>query len=105
MTDFIWKKNSGNNNSKLVSQKHEYILCFAKNKTALGSEFFNSRKTGFDDIISLLDSSKNSGDTVNTAQEKLRILLKSDIFESGTRQYKYVEERDGRFFAFQVADL
>ena len=92
--NFIWQKNSGNNNSKYISVKTEYILCFARQITRLeGKCFFKKKKEGFNDIISLVTLLKESGLSPLEVQSKLReFYVNSTNISNGTKQYKYVDD-------------
>lgn len=98
IANFIWAKNSGNNNSIAVSVKTEYMLVYAKNTSNITHDFFAQRKEGIDEILNAARDAKNSGESVNVAQERIReILSSSSSITGGTKQYKYVDD-DYRVF-------
>ena len=101
--DFIWAKNSGNNNSIAVSQKTEYIVTYVKIKDAINNSYFSQTKGSFNQIKKIIEECKEKKLSTSRTQELLRELYKNDPnISGGTKQYKYV---DDNYEVFRVSDL
>lgn len=101
--DFIWAKNSGNNNSIAVSQKTEYIVTYVKIMDAINSNYFSQAKRSFNQIKKIIEECKEKKLSTSRTQDLLRELYKNDSsISGGTKQYKYV---DDNYEVFRVSDL
>lgn len=70
--NFIWIKNSGGSLSKTTLTRHEYILCYSKNKELSSNmPFYYMEKPGYKDVASLIEECKNKGCSIQSARETL----------------------------------
>ena len=91
--NFIWVKNSGGSLSKTTLTRHEYILCYAKNKEeSYKSPFYMMLKPGYKDVISLLDKCKRKGLSIKDAEKKLRDFYKKNDELKGISLYNSIDE-------------
>lgn len=91
--NFIWVKNSGGSLSKTTLTRHEYILCFAKNKqVVLNDAFFFMKKPGYDDIIALVDKCKKRGTKREIAEKEIRQFYKAHNELKGISLYDSIDE-------------
>lgn len=90
---FIWVKNSGGSLSKTTLTRHEYIICYAKNKEmVLDNDFFYMKKPGYDQVIELVESLRNSGATIKEAEKELRKFYKEHDELKGISLYGNIDE-------------
>lgn len=97
--NIVWMKNSIKNNSKTISNNHEYILCYAKNKNKIKKlNYFRKKKEGVEEIERIRQSIINDS---SLSIEQKRILIQNKLKElygnelkhlKGIKQYKYVDE-------------
>lgn len=104
---FIWEKNSIKNNSKLHSNNHEYVLCYAKNKKNIENlSYFKKKKNGFEEVNKIVEQIKEDKSIINKKEEikkTLNILYKSKKEYKGIKQYKFVE--DNTLKVFRISDV
>lgn len=104
---FVWEKNSTKNNSKLHSNNHEYILCYAKNKKNIENLcYFKKKKNGFDEVNKIVEKIKNDKSITNkkeVIEKSLNNLYKSKKEYKGIKQYKFVE--DNTLKVFRISDV
>ena len=104
---FIWEKNSTKNHSKLHSNNHEYILCYAKNKKNIESlSYFKKKKQGVEEVNDIVETIKNDNSIINKKEEiekSLNILYKNRKEYKGIKQYKFVEENSLK--VFRISDV
>lgn len=75
---FIWIKNSTKNNSKTTSTNHEYILCYAKNKSTVEEkQIFRIKKPGLQEVYDLLESFEKRQLSIQEAEKELKEFYKS----------------------------
>ena len=92
--NFVWIKNSTKNLSKTTSTNHEYILCYAKNKTQLeNANFFKVEKPGLKDVMNILADAERNGLNENETEEKLKRFYKENPELKGISSYDRVERR------------
>jgi adenine-specific DNA-methyltransferase len=101
---FIWIKNSGNNNSILTSTKHETIVAFAKDISKLSRDYFSIPKNGYSEVYDLVKKCQKDNVSIADAQVRLRDLYRKNKnnFSKGLFQYKYVDD-DYRIFT--ISDI
>lgn len=91
--NFIWVKNSGGSLSKTTLTRHEYVLCYAKNKEAvLNDVFFFMEKPGFHEVIDLVEKLKKKGLTIKEAEKELRKYYASRPELKGISLYGNIDE-------------
>lgn len=92
---FIWVKNATKNNSMTTSTNHEYVLCFAKDISAVQDDknMFRVPKAGRKEALTLVQQCKDKGKTPKEAQEALAVLYKSHPEWKGITSYKYVDDK------------
>lgn len=104
---FIWEKNSTKNHSKLHSNNHEYILCYAKNKKNIENlSYFKKKKEGLEEVNSIVEKIKQDHLIINKKEEiekSLNTLYKTKKEYKGIKQYKFVEEDTLK--VFRISDV
>ncbi len=103
--EFIWIKNAASNNSKTTITKHEYILCYAKNKKEiLNKNFFNIKKNGFNETMAFIENCKKDSISIKDSEILLRAFLKENKnnFSKSIQYYKFL---DDKYNVFSIADL
>lgn len=104
---FIWEKNSTKNNSKLHSNNHEYILCYAKNKKVIENlSYFKKKKNGVEEVNKIVENIKKDSKIINKKEkieEELNKLYKENKNYKGIKQYKFVEENTLK--VFRISDV
>ena len=91
--NFVWVKNSGGSLSKTTLTRHEYVLCFAKNKqVVLNDDFFFMKKPGYDDIMSLVEKAKNRGLKREVVEKEIKRFYNSHSELKGITLYDSIDE-------------
>lgn len=91
--NFIWVKNSGGSLSKTTLTRHEYVLCYAKNKRLiLDDSFFFMKKPGYDDVMSLVNRHKKHGDKREIIEKEIRNYYRSHSELKGITLYDSIDE-------------
>lgn len=91
--NFIWVKNSGGSLSKTTLTRHEYILCYAKNKlSVLDSSVFYIKKNGYDMVTDLVKKCKRSGKSIQEAVKQLKSFYKQHTELKGISLYDHLDE-------------
>ena len=104
--NFIWIKNSTKNLSKTTSNNHEYILCYAKNKSEVEqNEGFRLKKPGFDEVKALLARATQEKLSKEQTQKLLKDFYKANKHLKGITSYSSVEFKDGRYQAYTISDI
>lgn len=111
--NLIWIKNSTKNLSKTTGTKHEYILCYAKNKkVAEQDENFRLKKPGLDEVKALLEKASKEKLSVEQTQKLLKDFYKEKKKDEeekrrfkGITSYEYVEFKEGRYQAYTISDI
>ena len=96
---FVIASNSAKNNSKYVSVTHEYLLCFAKEKTKT-PEKWSVAKSNSDSFIKISRQLLKSGKTIDEIHSELLALVKYPKYYEFDH-YTYVDERG----PFRASDL
>lgn len=92
---FIWIKNSTKNNSKTTSTNHEYVLCYAKEKSSVEKkQIFRIKKPWLDEVYSLLEDATNNWLTEEETEKKLKAFYKSRPDLKWISQYDKVEKKN-----------
>lgn len=91
IAEFAVASNSTKNNSKYVSVSHEYILCYAKNKTSLQDEW-KVKKNNVDEYYNRAMQLVKKGLDQETIHEELLALVKYPRFYD-LDHYTYADER------------
>ena len=99
IANFIIASNSAKNNSKHVSVTHEYLLCIAKNKNLIPSEWAVP-KTNVADFIKITQSLLRSGKGYEEIHQELLALTKYPKYYEFDH-YTYVDKRG----PFRASDL
>lgn len=92
---FTWIKNSGKNNSILLRNITENILCYCKNKKTIPSEndYFMSEKAGYNDVLAIVKKMKREGFSEKDVELELKkFYSKNKDMLGSIVEYKYVEE-------------
>ena len=100
IAQFTVASNSAKNNSKFVSITHEYLLCYAKNKSALSQQKWAVKKTNLDDFkkqTATLLSKKLTNEEIH--KEILALVKYPKYYEFD--HYTYVDKRG----PFRASDL
>jgi len=91
IAEFAVASNSTKNNSKYVSVSHEYIACYARNKTALTTEW-KVKKNGVDEYYNRAMNLVKSGLSSDEIHQELLSLVKYPRFYD-LDHYTYADER------------
>lgn len=93
LDNLIWIKNTTHNDAKTFSHNHEYILAFAKNRSAAAEvhEMFRQNKPGYAEVMELVHGLNPEYPTIDEIQEKIRALYKEQ-----TTAYKESVLAEGR---------
>ena len=90
--NFIWIKNSTKNLSKTTSTNHEYILCYAKDKSFVETQsFFRVTKQGYDEVQAILKEGTDNKWSFEKTEEKIKMYYKEHPELKGISQYKRVD--------------
>ncbi len=90
--NFIWIKNSTKNLSKTTSTNHEYILCYAKNKTDVeNNEIFRVEKPGLKEVQVILKEAINNNWGIEKTEQKLKEFYRSRDNLKGISMYDRVD--------------
>ena len=95
--NLLWLKASGNNNSKLVSNKHEYVVTYAKNKECLDSAYFQQEKSGYTGVQKLMSEMSSQKLSNEKMTAKVKEFYKNNKVSQGIKNYNRVSE-DNRLF-------
>lgn len=109
--NFVWVKNSTKNLSKTTSTNHEYIVCYAKNITALeDAGIFRVQKPGLEEVNEILERANREHWTENRTQDEVRKFYKANPGLKGISMYDRVELRKDeisgqmRYQAYRLSD-
>lgn len=97
---FIHKNNSNKNQAKLVGVSTEYVLCYAKSRSALKGVAWKSPKEGAADVVSTFNSLKSQGMCVDDIEREIRALYRRSKYAHLSRWNKVNEHG-----VFMDADL
>lgn len=100
MCQFIHKNNSNKNQAKLVGVSTEYVLCYAKSRSALKGVAWKSPKEGAADVVSTFNSLKSQGICVDDIEREIRALYRRSKYAHLSRWNKVNEHG-----VFMDADL
>ncbi|WP_156286191.1 site-specific DNA-methyltransferase [Oceanivirga salmonicida] len=93
--NFVWIKNSTKNLSKTTSTNHEYILCYAKNKSLVEEkQIFRIKKPGLGEVEKILKKANKENWTIEKTEEKLKEFYKSRPDLKGISMYNRVENKN-----------
>lgn len=99
IASFIIASNSAKNNSKYVSVTHEYLLCFAKNKSCTPINWLVSKNNSAD-FLKVCRALMKSGKSFEEIHSELLALVKYPKYYEFDH-YTYVDERG----PFRASDL
>ncbi len=104
--NFIWIKNATKNLSKTTSNTHEYILCYAKDKSiAEQSSFFRIKKPVFDEVQAILAKATKDKLSKEQTTKMLKDFYKANKHLKGITLYEFVEFKEGRYQAYCISDI
>lgn len=88
--NFIWVKNSGKNLSSTTNCKHEYVLCYARNKNTVKSirHLFRIQKNGYNDAMALYARLISIGASYTEIEKQLKELYKTNTAYKGLKLYE-----------------
>ena len=91
--NFIWIKNSTKNLSKTTSTNHEYILCYAKDKSSISNNnsIFRVQKAGLKEVKTILEKATLDGLSPAEGEKLLRTFYKDNPDLKGISQYNKVD--------------
>lgn len=106
VADIVWQR-SKKGDSKLIASVHEYIVCYARNKSALiESGLWRKKKDGVDEVLAQYATlkSKFNGDHVRIrdAMQEWYRSLKDDDPRKSHKHYNWSDDR-GLYFADNFA--
>ena len=107
VADMVWAAGR-KNDSKLVSVSHEYIVCYARNKSVLADRkiIWRQRKKGLDDIYAQHERLKRSnGDDYVTMTSEMKRWYKELPDSHPAKAHKHYNQIDGRgvYFAADIS--
>jgi adenine-specific DNA-methyltransferase len=92
--DFIFVKNSGGSLSKTTLTRHEYILCYGKNTKDLSNhQIFYMKKPAFDDVNNLITECKNTGLSIEQAEQRLKKFYRDNQSLKGITLYNKIDDK------------
>ena len=91
---FVWVKNSGGSLSKTTLTRHEYVICYAKEKeTAIEeSKIFTILKNGYNEVVSLIEKCKNENRTIEETRKTLTNYYNENKDLKGISLYNNIDE-------------
>lgn len=91
---FIWIKNSGGSLSKTTLTRHEYIICYAKEKaTAIeDTDIFTILKNGYNEVMELIDKCKNNKKSIDETKKVLSDFYNKNKELKGISLYNNIDE-------------
>lgn len=91
---FIWIKNSGGSLSKTTLTRHEYIICYAKEKaTAIeDTDIFTILKNGYNEVMELIEKCKNNKKSIDETKKVLSDFYNKNKELKGISLYNNIDE-------------
>ena len=99
--NFTWIKNAGKNNSILLRNITENILCYCKNKKNIPSDndYFMTEKVGYNDVLAIVKKMKREGYSEKDVELELKkFYSKNKDILGSIVEYKYVEENTFKIY-------
>ncbi len=92
--NFIWVKNSGGSLSKTTLTRHEYVLCYSKNKDkSYSSSFYLMEKPGYREVLDLVSTCKKKGLSIKETEKKLREFYRNNDHLKGISLYCNIDDK------------
>ncbi len=90
--DVVWKSATDNNPTR-VAVEHEYVLCYAKNQSAVASEWKSALSTAKEILLAKHDELKAAGISPANIQKEIREFIRDNLDTVGELdRYKFVDE-------------